>query len=77
MMEKGLSMYLPECRESGAAWRQPAAPRLGSQRHDGALLTRTTSATGAVQISLVLVRRIRLDDQRDVVDGLGRHGTRG
>ena len=46
----------------------PAAPRLVDQRHDGALLTHTTGAAGAVQISLVLVWRIGLDDQGGVVD---------
>ena len=46
----------------------PAAPRLVDQRHDGALLSRTTGAAGAVQVTLVLVWRIRLDDKGGVVD---------
>jgi hypothetical protein len=45
-----------------------ALARAVDERHDGALLARATGAAGAVQVRLVLVRRIRLDHQGDVVD---------
>ena len=45
-----------------------ATARLRDERHDGALLARAAGAAGAVQVGLVLVGRVGLDDQGDVVD---------
>src|SRR5690606_8890077 len=46
----------------------PAPAACVDEGHDGADATSATSAARAVQVGLVLVRRVGLHDERDVVD---------